>query len=81
MLFVLSMIIVGTVCVVLWRRVATISRGQIIAAGVLFITGIVMAAPPGTHVFDYIGMTVAVVALTFLIEGLKRRGLNVMRSL
>ena len=76
MMFVLWMLIVGTVCVLLWRRVTTVTRPQIITAGVLFIAGIGMAAPPGLAGWlDYIGLTIAIVALTFLMEGLKRRGL------
>lgn len=75
MLFVIWMLIVGTVCVLLWRRVAAITRSQIIAAGVLFIAGIGMAARPGpTDWLDYIGMMIAVVTITFLTEVLKRRG-------
>ena len=73
---VLWMLVIGTMCVVLWRRVPTVTRPQMIVASVAFVAGIGMAAPPGpTHLWDYIGMTMAVVALTFLMEVLKRRGM------
>ena len=80
MLFVIWMLIVGTVCVLLWRRVAAITSSQIIAAGVLFIAGIGMAARPGTDWLDYIGMMIALVTLTFLMEVLKRRGIGSLVS-
>ena len=63
-------------CVVLWRRVPTVTRPQIIVASVAFVAGIGMAAPPGLAGWlDYIGLTIAIVALTFLMEVLKRRGM------
>lgn len=72
-LFVLWMLVVGTVCVVLWRRVAAITRTQIIMASVAFVAGILIAAPPPVGVLDYVGLTIAAVALTFLLEVVKRR--------
>jgi hypothetical protein len=58
-----------------WRRVAAITRSQIVVAGVLFIAVIGMAARPGPiDWLDYIGMMIAVVTITFLMEVLKRRG-------